>query len=69
MSARATHLKAAMENVFMTTTERKRMSTKTTFKRIALVAVAALGLGVLSVAPAANAAVLGDTIKIGRAHV
>ena len=27
------------------------MSTKTTFKRIALVAVAALGLGVLSVAP------------------
>jgi len=35
----------------MTTTERKRMSTKTTFKRIALVAVAALGLGVLSVAP------------------
>jgi len=40
-----------MENVFMTTTERKRMSTKTTFKRIALVAVAALGLGVLSVAP------------------
>jgi len=27
------------------------MSTKTTFKRIALVAVAALGLGVMSVAP------------------
>jgi len=27
------------------------MSTKTTFKRVALVAVAALGLGVLSVAP------------------
>jgi len=51
VSARATHLKAAMENVFMTTTERKRMSTKTTFKRIALVAVAALGLGVLSTAP------------------
>ena len=33
------------------TIERKQMSTKTTFKRIALVAVAALGLGVLSVAP------------------
>jgi len=32
------------------------MSTKTTFKRVALVAVAALGLGTLSVAPAANAA-------------
>ena len=34
------------------------MSTKTTFKRIALVAVAALGLGVLSVAP--SQAVIGD---------
>jgi hypothetical protein len=32
------------------------MSTKTTFKRIALVAVAALGLGTLSTVPAANAA-------------
>jgi len=32
------------------------MSTKTTFKRIALVAVAALGLGVLSVAPSQAAA-------------
>jgi trimeric autotransporter adhesin len=37
------------------TIERKQMSTKTSFKRIALVAVAALGAGVLSVAPA-NAA-------------
>ena len=37
--------------------ERKQMSTKTTFKRVALVAVAALGLGVLtSVAPASAAA-------------
>jgi hypothetical protein len=36
------------------------MSTKTTFKRIALVAVAALGLGVLSVAPS-SAAVIGLT--------
>jgi trimeric autotransporter adhesin len=33
------------------TIERKHMSTKTTFKRIALVAVAALGFGVISVAP------------------
>jgi hypothetical protein len=33
------------------------MSTKTTFKRVALVAVAALGLGMLSVATPANAAV------------
>jgi trimeric autotransporter adhesin len=31
--------------------ERKQMSTKTSFKRIALVAVAALGFGLLSVAP------------------
>ena len=31
------------------------MSTKTTFKRVALVAVAALGLGVLSVAPTSAA--------------
>ncbi len=37
------------------------MSTKTTFKRIALVAVAALGLGVLSVAPS-QAAVIGLTV-------
>jgi trimeric autotransporter adhesin len=34
------------------TNERKKMSTKTIYKRIALVAVAALGTGVLSVAPA-----------------
>ena len=48
------------------------MSTKTTFKRIALVAVAALGLGVLSVAPS-QAAVssyslsvdANDTITVG----
>jgi len=37
------------------------MSTKTTFKRIALVAVAALGLGVLSVAPS-SATVIGLTV-------
>jgi hypothetical protein len=39
------------------------MSTKTTFKRIALVAVATLGLGVLSVAPS-QAAHLGDTLTL-----
>jgi hypothetical protein len=39
------------------------MSTKTTFKRIALVAVAALGLGVLSVAPS-SAAVSSLTITV-----
>ena len=39
------------------------MSTKTTFKRIALVAVAALGLGVLSVAPS-SAAVTNLTVSV-----
>ena len=39
------------------------MSTKTTFKRIALVAVAALGLGVLSVAPS-SATVGGLTLSV-----
>ena len=50
-SARATHLKAAIRKFLITTNERKQMSTKTNFKRIALVAVAALGMGVLSSAP------------------
>jgi hypothetical protein len=39
------------------------MSTKTTFKRVALVAVAALGLGVLSVAPS-SAAVQAPTMTL-----
>ncbi len=39
------------------------MSTKTTFKRIALVAVAALGLGVLSVAPS-QAVIGGDSLTL-----
>jgi len=50
-SARATHLEAANKKYLLTTNERKQMSTKTNFKRIALVAVAALGLGVLSSVP------------------
>ena len=50
-SARATHLEAATRKFLVTTNERKYMSTKTNFKRIALVAVAALGLGVLSSVP------------------
>jgi trimeric autotransporter adhesin len=40
------------------TIERKQMSTKTIYKRIALVAVASLGAGLLSVAPANAAALL-----------
>jgi len=42
------------------------MSTKTTFKRVALVAVAALGLGVLSVAPS-SATPQGDTLTLSAA--
>jgi len=48
------------------TIERKQMSTKTTFKRVALVAVAALGLGVLSVAPS-NAAAQLDSLAVSLA--
>jgi trimeric autotransporter adhesin len=44
-------LQAELRTVRGSTIERKQMSTKTTFKRIALVAVAALGFGVLSVVP------------------
>jgi hypothetical protein len=58
VSARATHLEAATRKFLVTTNERKYMSTKTNFKRIALVAVAALGLGVLSSVPS-QAAVTG----------
>jgi hypothetical protein len=42
------------------------MSTKTTFKRIALVTVAALGFGVMSVAPS-NAAINADTLTLSAA--
>jgi hypothetical protein len=42
------------------------MSTKTTFKRVALVAVAALGLGVVSVAPS-SAVVNTDTLVVSSA--
>jgi trimeric autotransporter adhesin len=47
----AIHAQADLRIVRGSTIERKHMSTKTTFKRIALVAVAALGFGVLSVVP------------------
>ena len=61
-SARATHLEAATRKFLVTTNERKQMSTKTNFKRIALVAIAALGLGVLSSVPAAQAVASNITI-------
>ena len=44
------------------TIERKQMSTKTTFKRVALVAVAALGFGMLSVAPSTAVALQKITL-------
>jgi len=48
------------------TIERKQMSTKTTLKRIALVAVSALGFGVVSaVAPASAANVIPTAITVG----
>jgi len=53
----------ALESTFI---ERKQMSTKTTLKRIALVAVSALGFGLLSVAPsqaAVNWIVAGKATK------
>jgi len=44
-------LRADLRIVRRSTIERKQMSTKTTFKRIALVTVAALGFGVLATVP------------------
>jgi hypothetical protein len=62
-SARATHLEAATRKFLVTTNERKYMSTTTNFKRIALVAVAALGMGVLSSIPA-QAVPIGTSITV-----
>jgi trimeric autotransporter adhesin len=62
-SARATHLKAASKKYLETTIERKQMSTTTNFKRIALVAVAALGLGVLSSVPS-QATINSDVLTL-----
>jgi hypothetical protein len=65
-SARATHLEAASEKYSETTIERKQMSTTTNFKRIALVAVASLGLGVLSSVPA-QATINADNLTLSSA--
>jgi len=66
-SARATHLKAADGNVPSATIERKSMSTKTSIKRIALVAAAALTIGGFSAvsAHAADNAVLFPAVGDG----
>jgi hypothetical protein len=53
---------AELVKVINSTTERKSMSTKTSIKRIALVAVAALGFGMLSVVPS-SATVTGLTVS------
>jgi len=65
-SARAMHRNAAIENVSVATIERTQMSTKTTIKRVALVAVAAMGFGLLSVAPssAAVSAIQADALTL-----
>ena len=50
------YAQADLEKVSRSTTERKSMSTKTTIKRIALVAVSALGFGMVSAVAPASAA-------------
>ena len=57
---------AADKKVLSTTNERKVMSKVTFFKRIALTAIAALGFGMLSVAPS-QATVAGHTLTIDAA--
>ena len=56
-------LPAVFEKVSGTTSERNQMSKKTTFKRLALVVVASLGLGALSVGPT-SAAVTSPTVTL-----
>ena len=63
-SARATHLEAATRKFLVATNERKQMSTMTNFKRIALVAVAALGMGVLSSVPSQATFLTQPTITV-----
>jgi len=59
-------LQAELRIVRRSTIERKQMSTKTTFKRVALVTVAALGFGVMSVVPS-NAVVNADSLALSAA--
>ena len=68
--AKINSLPAVSENVLLTTNERKSMSTKTNFKRLALGVIAALGLGMLSVAPATAAAGVPTlTVTAGSASI
>ena len=73
-SARAIHREDGLKTiqaesgiVLGSTIERKQMSTKTTFKRIALVTVAALGFGVMSVAPSSAGGGIADSIAVSTA--
>jgi hypothetical protein len=68
--AKINSLPAVSENVLLTTNERKSMSIKTNFKRLALVVVSALGFGMLSIAPSsAVAGVPTVTVTAGSASV
>jgi len=67
VSARATHLEAATRKFLVATNERKYMSIKTNFKRIALVAVAALGMSFLSSAPSQAVIVTSNITLTGTA--
>ena len=58
---RSKDLRARFRKFLFLTNERKNMSTKTNFKRVALVAVAALGLGVLTSVAPANATAAAPT--------
>jgi hypothetical protein len=62
--AKSFSLPAVGKKVFLTTHERKVMSKPTFFKRVALSAIAAMGLSMLSIAPS-QASVLGETLTIG----
>ena len=57
-------LRAEIRKFLNSTNERKKMSKKTIFKRIALVAVTALGAGVLSVSPANATTLVADAIDV-----
>jgi len=64
--AKSFSLPAVERKVFSTTNERKQMSIKTTLKRIALVAVSAMGFGlVTAIAPANADTVIPTAITVG----
>ena len=68
--ARALHhkarftLPAVMEKVSVTTYERKQMSIKTSFKRIAFAVVVTLSLGMLGTAPTNAGTIIGETMTV-----